>query len=414
MAAIISAGAAANLGLAPALLFLSGKQSPLLLLVNLFAVTLADSILFFTVPLTLICVAFSVISDALILSAGHFVFLPVRGLLYLLEFTSDIGQKESYSAILLSRIHPMVYILFVILCMQLFMPVGYGKKRIRRAIAFLLPAAIVSQMYALAKIPDLTVVFADVGQGDCILIVDKNHNSILIDGGNLNMGRTVVSPLLDAFGIKEPDITVVTHLDADHITGILELIEKDRIHSVYTGFTDALDKSDGTDENPLYRLEQEKKIQVYPLRKNDKIYLGKEMEVSVLWPDDPDSGGNEDSVVLLIEYGDTGFLFTGDIGEQTERRILADVDTKKQIADTADFLKTAHHGSRFSSSLYFLDETDFRYAVICVGKNFYGHPSPEILEKLEKQNIDYFRTDLSGAVIVEKHKQSLRIFEYAA
>ena len=124
------------------------------------------------------------------------------------------------------------------------------------------------------------------------------------------------------------------------------------------------------------------------------------VNIDVLYPYNCSGGGNEESLVLMLNVAGkekTSVLFTGDIGKLTEDRLVAD-----GASIDCDILKVAHHGSKYSSSQDFLDKASPQIAVISVGAhNFYGHPSPAALERLELAGCKVFRTDQEGAVILE-------------
>ena len=120
----------------------------------------------------------------------------------------------------------------------------------------------------------------------------------------------------------------------------------------------------------------------------------------MLYPNVRKGGGNEDSLVarLHIDCGDpVDILFTGDIGKDTEKHLIED-----SVDLDCDILKVAHHGSKYSSTTEFIEACSPRIAVISVGaNNFYGHPAPATIERLESYGCNVFRTDREGAVVLE-------------
>jgi competence protein ComEC len=137
----------------------------------------------------------------------------------------------------------------------------------------------------------------------------------------------------------------------------------------------------------------------------DKIIYG-ESETDVL---SPVSGVkvdiNEDALVLALQSGDTKTLFTSDVGAKTETSIL------NSYAGPIDILKVGHHGSKFSSSANFLNILRPKVAVIEVGKNSYGHPTPEVLNRLADIGAQIFRTDQDGLIKFEPAGGALKIFK---
>lgn len=215
--------------------------------------------------------------------------------------------------------------------------------------------------------PEVTVVFIDVGQGDSCLIMSEGR-SVLIDGGVEAEGRYSVSAVLDYYGIQSVDIAVATHMDEDHIGGLEYLDSIGRIDTMYS---------------------------CYDLRSGDVITMTDDLYLYCVWPHQVHDGGNEDSVVLRMEYEDFSILFTGDIGFDSESALItegADID--------ADVLKVGHHGSAYSTSSIFLEYVSPQEAVISVVANSpYGHPAPATLERLEDYSCIIRRTDHEGAIL---------------
>ena len=116
---------------------------------------------------------------------------------------------------------------------------------------------------------------------------------------------------------------------------------------------------------------------------------------------------NEDSVVLLMSYGSTRFMFPGDIDGTVEQVIVS-----SGTVITADVLKVAHHGSKYSSSASFLDAVKPELAIISVGPNSYGHPAQETLDRLAAAGASAFRTDQWGTLVITSDGQSVTMNLY--
>jgi beta-lactamase superfamily II metal-dependent hydrolase len=117
------------------------------------------------------------------------------------------------------------------------------------------------------------------------------------------------------------------------------------------------------------------------------------------------SDTNNSSIVVMLEYGSTKFLFTGDIGEEVETKLVsAKVDLK------CDVLKVGHHGSKYSSTASFLKAVGAKYGVICVGAgNTYGHPTDAALNRLNAAGYTIYRTDQKGHIVFSSNGVSLTI-----
>jgi competence protein ComEC len=240
----------------------------------------------------------------------------------------------------------------------------------------------------------LKIYFFDVGQGDAIFIEAPNGNQVLIDGGP---DKTILQKLgkVMPFFDKNIDMVILTHSDADHLTGLIEVIERYEVKNVMY--------SNIIRESSLYHKWQELVIKektnlVEPIA-GKIINLGNNTLISILNPDKDLSGTilnktNNESVVMMLYYGNIRILLTGDIELKTERRLIL-----KGVDLDADVIKIAHHGSKTSTSNEFLYEVSPQVAIIQVGaKNRYGHPSVDVLKRLTDYDIKYYRTDINGDI----------------
>lgn len=235
---------------------------------------------------------------------------------------------------------------------------------------------------------EMTVRFLDVGQGDAILI-SQGSVQVLIDGGKEPKRLTQLLGQYMPFWDRTLDAVVATHPDEDHIGGLVGLPEKYRIG----GFLETKVVSD-SQVFLRYRdvVDTASAVETFaPL----SVVFPSGARLSALSPDDainPEkkSDSNGSSIVLLFTYGEHSFLFTGDLPDTKEGELLV---------GEVDVLKVGHHGSKHSTSDAFLEKIAPRYGILSVGaKNRYGHPTPEVLEKLRAKNASILRTDESGTI----------------
>ncbi|HBB36548.1 MAG: internalization competence protein, competence protein ComEC protein [Candidatus Moranbacteria bacterium GW2011_GWC1_45_18] len=239
----------------------------------------------------------------------------------------------------------------------------------------------------------LQVVFLDVGQGDSILI-QKGTRQILIDGGP--SGKTELAKLgkyLPYFD-DEIELVILTHPDKDHLAGLVEVARSYKIGKVLT--------TGAEKDTQVYK--EWKDLLAYNKFETMEVWRGAEVKfedvrMKVIHPQgkiDASAGdANNDSIVARLDYGENSFLFTGDIESPAEKEIL---DSGEDI--DVDFLKIAHHGSKYSSGEAFLDAASPEEAIISVSENnSYGHPTEAVLGALKKRNINIFRTDEIGDII---------------
>lgn len=195
----------------------------------------------------------------------------------------------------------------------------------------------------------------------------------------------MVLPYLRYRGIPALDCVVVTHNDSDHIGGMATVAENMEIGAAYLSTTQ--------ESAPLAAfLKAAGDTPVFTLQSGDEIRFGG-VRLRVLWPRE-ETGGNEGSLVLLLEYDGRRMLFTGDIGEEEEEQLLAG------LCDV-DVLKVAHHGSKYSTTQAFLEAVRPEVALISAGRgNSYGFPAPETLERLKEAGAETYVTAESGAISV--------------
>lgn len=235
-----------------------------------------------------------------------------------------------------------------------------------------------------------SVRFLDVGQADAAL-VSCDGEYMLIDGGNAD-DSDLVYATLEKLGVDELDYMVATHAHEDHIGGLSGALN---YAAVDTAFSPVSQYNTKVFQNMVKYLDEQNKSLTIP-QPGDTFTLGS-AQVEVLGPvaqyDDP----NNTSIVLRVDYGETAFLFTGDMEAAAEADLL---DSGAYLA--ADVLKVGHHGSGTSTSYRFLREVMPRYAVISVGAgNKYGHPSDDVLSRLRDADAQVFRTDMQGTIVAE-------------
>ena len=251
------------------------------------------------------------------------------------------------------------------------------------------------------KSSTFSIQFLDVGQGDSALI-ECDGRYMLIDAGDKAAGDKVYS-VLEENRIQHLDILAMSHLHEDHIGGLIKAL-------TYASNIDlTLSNSDYRDNNTFREVEQAlgiNKARITVPHIGDKFRLGS-ADVEVV---DVSKETENDSLVLLLTYGKTRFLFTGDIEYEAQKRIVDKYANEKDEPYRISLIKMPHHGS-YEGSLYtFLRTFMPDYAVISVGKgNPYGHPHHETTDLLDQAKIKYFRTDVNGDIIVKSDGDELFI-----
>ena len=265
----------------------------------------------------------------------------------------------------------------------------------------------------------LEVVCLDVGQGDGLLL-RTGKRAVLIDGGSSSqkkLGDIVLEPYLKSRGISWIDYAVVSHGDSDHINGLMYLLEESKDIGIGTLVLPVMGKGEEVYEN-LAALARREGADVVYMKTGDWVETG-ELTLTCLYAGE-DFGGkdrNSHSLVLCGDYKGFHMLFTGDMGEGQESSLVRLAEQEGTLQDIhlnhVQILKTAHHGSRTSSSEVFLDRLKIRLAVVSYGEgNSYGHPSPETMARFREQGIAVLETGKKGAITFKTDGASLEVHAF--
>ena len=241
------------------------------------------------------------------------------------------------------------------------------------------------------------VSFIDVGQGDSILITTPFPRKVyLIDvGGKLNFGKRkftpqvnkITLPLLKALGINQIDGIFVTHQDADHVGDLGPLLSQIKVKKLYMAA--------GLIKNPSFAKRIAGHLtsnQLVELIAGDQV-IEPQISFNVVYPFKPGPGKNEDSLSLTFKLKNKRWLFTGDLGQEGEKEIMANFHLR------ANYFKLGHHGSKTASNPIFLKQLQPEMVFISAGRNnHFGHPHPETIATLRMQHIPYASTQDCGMI----------------
>jgi competence protein ComEC len=253
----------------------------------------------------------------------------------------------------------------------------------------------------------LTIDFLDVGQGDCALVTFPDGKTLLIDSGGIidfnpqtddaiplryGIGEKVVSGFLWQKGITRLDYVLVSHSDLDHLGGLFEIIDSNKPEKIFI--------AKGIKLSPVMARFLESAtlsgISVEEVSAGYKAEIGG-AGLQIIWPGPlPDLKDNNNSIVLKISYNQFTALFTGDIEARAEEMII-----RSGSDISAKILKVAHHGSRSSSTIGFIEAVNPELAIISAGRySVYGHPHPEVVSRFLQKGVNLLSTQSSGWISI--------------
>lgn len=255
---------------------------------------------------------------------------------------------------------------------------------------------------------NFTVTMLDVGQGDGVFLRGPEGKTYLIDGGSSDVeqvGKFRIEPFLKSQGVGTLNYVFLTHGDADHCNGILEMLNRQgfgvRIETLVLPLNFVQDEM----LMEVYQTACKAKVTVLVMETGQTLQEGV-LEIRCLQPGKGEKlSGNEGSLVLDIRYKDFSMLCTGDVEGDGEKML-----TEKLRGQSYDVLKVAHHGSRFSTSVEFLDSVNAEIALISSGVNSgYNHPHEETVRRLEACGCTIYQTAKNGAITIRTDGNSLTI-----
>ncbi len=392
---IFRASLAAHATTCPITLFHFGYVSWVGPFINLFAIPFVG---FLIMPILMVSLAIERMSPVV----ATYVFVPVE---YLIKFLDFCLGRAALLPCTFESVHFQTFIALVLLSCALLGFAARIKNTGPLVIVCILITCVSHFLEESIFRPDhLTIHFFDVGQGDSTLVSSPSGEHMLVDGGPVNYygsdaGERIVVPALHSLKISSLDMVAATHPDADHIGGLLSVLQSFPIKKFFYN---------GQGENkPVSELQEKliqhirnEKIRVFKTPSICKTHMLGEVSIRALHPCDWKQGfdseadTNDNSLVLSINYKKVTVLLLGDISETIENKLI-----EQGKLPQADLINTPHHGSKTASSAKLLDRVVPSFAVISVGHhNRFGMPHRIILSRMAERNIRVFRTDIKGAI----------------
>lgn len=258
-----------------------------------------------------------------------------------------------------------------------------------------------NQTSSLAKTGQNEVRVLDVGQGLSVLI-QIDGNNILYDGGGRASSSFLVSRL-QKLGIDEIEYLIASHYDEDHIAGLIGVMNTIPIQyilcpdyetdsKIYQSFCKALNDTQAEIIHPI----------------DGDIFKKNNLSIKVISADYKNEEDNNKSIAILLEMAEGSLLISGDCDSSEEEKIIEEYEIEGLEDLDCDIYIAAHHGSRYSSSAYFLQHISPEYVIVSCGEdNSYGHPHIEFLDRVEKCGAQIYRTDMQGEILATFTKSSL-------
>lgn len=383
----------------PIMIYYFYEVSLLSILYNLLFVPVYSIII---LPLSILSLLFHILIEPFGVSLMFLLNLIVKVLNKFVLF----GASLKSGSLILGKPHILFLMGYFILILNIFKSWEQGSKKRLLVSLMLFFALSVGDFNEKHLDPYGKVTFIDVGQGDSILIeLPFNKGTYLIDTGPSTLhfgteewekksrlfdtGKDILLPYLKSIGIKKIDKLIITHGDLDHIGNAEMIIEELIVEELMMG-TGSTEKEV---EQKLLQIANKKGIQLSELSSGD-VWKSGDYTFYVLAPFGDEQASNDRSIVLYSDIGGLRWLFTGDIEEKGETRLIS---TFKSLP--VDVLKVGHHGSNSSTTEKFIEHIKPKISIISVGvKNRYNHPSPEVIARLQENESIILRTDHHGAI----------------
>ena len=334
------------------------------------------------------------------------LFLPIKPIFIFLDISLSLLTKiaQFCSNIPFSKIYVTNNTIFIILAIYLiiFLIIKMKKKSIPIITCFIIIFTTIEGLYQYNNFykDELKINLIDVRQGDSTLLINKGKTLLIDTGGEINsnydLGEKILHRYLLYKGINSLDYIMLSHFDADHCQGSIFLLENMKVRNLII--------SRQPESSSLYKqiikIANKRKVNIIYVKKGDSLDIAN-LHIKIIHPNNEfitENPLNNNAIVCKITYYNFSMLFTGDIEKLAEENLLEE-DLK------SDLLKVGHHGSKTSTTQEFLNKVDPKIALIGVGKdNKFGHPSDEVIDRLNKKKIKIFRTDLYGEVNINVNK----------
>lgn len=338
---------------------------------------------------------FSIIVPNFVLT---FFRIPIEIFISIFDFLSSINFFTIYFRV--PNIFQII-LYYAVIIRIVFKP---RRKIIKKILACIIVISMFTQLIQTVYFTffrNLEINMIDVAQGDSTLIVTPKNKTILVDGGgdeNYDIGENVLIPYLLNKKINKIDYLMISHFDTDHVNGTITVIDKMKVECVII----SQQKENTINFQRFIEVVRKKNVKILVVSGGDRIQIEQNFYMDILWPiknnEIKNNLLNNNSIVAKLNYKETSMLFTGDIEAIVEEELVKRYGCKLK----SNILKVPHHGSQTSSIQNFIDLVSPEIALIGVGaNNNFGHPNNIVIDRLRKQNVKIYRTDLNGEISID-------------
>ena len=420
----LSVTISANIVIIPIMAYMFSTISFTFWISNILAGSIMEVVTIFGFITYLISIVFPMLAEFLAIALNLFLTI----LLKIAEISSIIPGASIYiktpSLIMCVMYYLIIFILFNLKPIRQFIRkkaifrflIIKAKKHKLKILVTIITVIILLNSIIYVTDKNLKIYFVDVGQGDCTLIQTNEKKNILIDGGgsefgSFDVGESILLPYLLNRGINKIDYMMISHFDSDHIGGLFYIMENLKVDNII------ISRQGKNSENfkKFIQIISEKQINLIIVKRGDYVKIDDTSYFEILFPGEKqisDNVLNNNSIVAKFVSSNVTMLFTGDIEEIAEKRLCELYRNTNKLQ--ADIIKVAHHGSKTSSTLSFLELVNPQIALIGVGAdNNFGHPNEGVLERIKKLGTQIYRTDQTGEVsIVIDKKGNVKISNF--
>lgn len=332
-------------------------------------------------------------------TVGMFAAAILSYLVRYIAFVTGHVYKLPFAAVYTENAYMLTWLVLTYIIFAAFLMLRRAKKKLNPLLPCALSAAVLLCAFYITRQNMLddggTISVMDVGSGQCIAVTEGD-NTVVIDCGSSGIAEnagSMLSSYLHANGRADIDYLMLTHLHDDHASGAVRLMNLMNVGTLILP-----DNADDTDPggvlDELLKTAGENGTQVVYIC-YDTLFEAGNIDLSV-YRSSERGRRNESGIMSTVSIGDYDMLVTGDVEMSVERELVREKDL-----EGTELLIVPHHGSKYSTSEELLAETKPDTAVISVGYNRYGHPTDEVLERLEKYGIRVLRTDEMGRIIID-------------